>query len=217
MADRRRAGRRVVIPTLTIRPIDTWPEPFTRDRRRSNFASPWTATAQLMERELRVLEARTAVMLIAVGESDLRLDGGIRSTARPEHPGVIVAFESKHGPLKYVCDTFDHWQDNVRAIALGLEALRKVDRYGITKRGEQYSGWRALSGGDVMTVDAAERVVVTLAGADPDSEIWVAGSDEDRKQIIRSANFAAHPDTGGSEETWLEFQRALRTLSGVVS
>lgn len=36
------------------------------------------------------------------------------------------------------------WQINLRAIALGLEALRKLDRYGITSRGEQYTGWRAI-------------------------------------------------------------------------
>jgi hypothetical protein len=34
------------------------------------------------------------------------------------------------------------WQDNLRAVALGLEALRRVERYGIAQRGEQYAGWR---------------------------------------------------------------------------
>jgi hypothetical protein len=49
---------------------------------------------------------------------------------------------------------------NARAIALGLEALRKVDRYRITKRGEQYTGWSALPpatpmGAAKMTADDA--------------------------------------------------------------
>src|SRR5690606_5164123 len=80
-------------------------------------------------------------------EDDIRLDGLPRANARPGHQGVVLAFDSKYGPLKYATDTFDRWQDNLRAIALGLESLRRVDRYGITKRGEQYTGWRQLPAG----------------------------------------------------------------------
>ena len=32
---------------------------------------------------------------------------------------------------------------NLRSIALGLKALRAVDRYGVSRRGEQYAGFRA--------------------------------------------------------------------------
>ena len=68
----------------------------------------------------------------------------------PKGPAVIIAFESKHGPLKYATDVFDHWHANLRAIALGLEALRKVERYGITQRGEQYTGFRTWNSGIEM-------------------------------------------------------------------
>src|SRR5947208_1880483 len=80
----------------------------------------------------------------AVTESDIRLDGRPRARAVASHPGVVLAFDSRHGPLKYAVDTFDRWQDNLRAIALGLEHLRAVDRYGVTRRGEQYTGWRQI-------------------------------------------------------------------------
>lgn len=46
---------------------------------------------------------------------------------------------------QFAVDTFVHWQDNLRAIALGMEALRKVARYGIVKGNEQYSGWKQLT------------------------------------------------------------------------
>lgn len=36
------------------------------------------------------------------------------------------------------------WQANIRAIAKTLEHLRDLDRWGVTKRGEQYTGWKAL-------------------------------------------------------------------------
>ena len=70
-----------------------------------------------------------------------------RANASPKSPAVVIAFESKHGPLQYATDAFTHWQANVRAVALGLEALRRVERYGITKHGEQYTGWKQLGSG----------------------------------------------------------------------
>ncbi len=46
--------------------------------------------------------------------------------------------------------SFPAWRINVRAIALGLEALRKVDRSGIARGNEQYTGFRALGSGIEM-------------------------------------------------------------------
>lgn len=77
---------------------------------------------------------------VDVTESDIRVDGGLYAHARPASSGVRVTFESRYGPLVYATDRFDHWRDNVRAIALGLEALRKVDRYGIIRRGSSTPG-----------------------------------------------------------------------------
>jgi hypothetical protein len=40
------------------------------------------------------------------------------------------------------------WRDNLRAIVLGLRALRAVSRYGITEGiGEQYAGFAQLTAG----------------------------------------------------------------------
>jgi hypothetical protein len=69
---------------------------------------------------------------------------------------------------------------NARAIALGLEALRKVDRYRITKRGERYTGWSALPpatpmGAAKMTADDA--LEFSRASAD-----WNAGPDYDEPE-----------------------------------
>lgn len=48
---------------------------------------------------------------------------------------------------QFAVDQFPTWQDNLRAIALGLDALRRVQRYGIVKEDEQYTGWKQLTGG----------------------------------------------------------------------
>jgi hypothetical protein len=46
------------------------------------------------------------VIELALDEGDIRLDGLPRAHARPRHPGVIVSFDSKHGPLGYGTDAF---------------------------------------------------------------------------------------------------------------
>lgn len=131
--------------------IRSQPLPFTVARvgdeppRRSPFTAAWSKTLELLDRELWHLGATDAVVQIDLRPEDFRRDGWPKERSRPGSPVVVFAIETaEHGPLKYTARAFDRWQDNLRAIALGLEALRKVDRYGITERGEQYSGFKAL-------------------------------------------------------------------------
>src|SRR5205807_9216809 len=98
-----------------------------------------------LQHDLHLLDAVEPVVLEAgYLPHEIRMDGLPRRGARPSDPAVIVSFDSRVGPLRYGCDTFSTHDDNLRAIALALEALRAVDRYGVTKRGEQYQGWSAL-------------------------------------------------------------------------
>lgn len=46
----------------------------------------------------------------------------------------------EHGRAVFATDQYEKWEHNVRAIALTLEALRAVDRYGATQ-GRQYAGF----------------------------------------------------------------------------
>lgn len=180
---------------ITFRPIDVWPGELSRHRTRSQFSARWGQTVTLLERELAHLDARNAIFQIAVGERDLRLDGMPRANARPDHPGVILAFDSKHGPIKFAVDTYTSWEDNVRAIALAMEALRKVDRYGVTKRGEQYTGWKALP----ASTDPADSLQTR--------EQAQSYLDEHYGGDLRRALMETHPDRGGDPA---EFRRVMR-------
>ena len=42
-------------------------------------------------------------------EAAFRNDGIPYANARASHPGIIIAFESKFGPLKFAVDTFWKW------------------------------------------------------------------------------------------------------------
>ena len=191
----------------TFRPLSSWPGARARKREASRFDASWSDTVELLVRELRMLKAKQTIIEIdGLAERDLRLDGLPRANARPG-VGVVLSFQSTHGPLRYACDTFvapsyrrklEPWQHNVRAIALGLEALRKVDRYGITERGEQYRGFLALEAGDGssthLTYDQAVAVLRRHAKRNADEV-----SDLDR--VIRLAKINAHPDRHGGDHS----------------
>lgn len=203
---------------IHVRPIQAWPGEQTRGRASAPFRSSWQSTIELLTRELNALKAKTPVLQVAIAESDFRLDGYPRAQAYASHPGVILAFDTAHGSLSFPCDRFDEWQDNVRAIALAMEALRKVDRYGITKRGEQYTGWRAIGSAVAMPAAMDQDVAWSIIGSFGDRPI-----EEQRANpsglaaAVRKARGFAHPDRHDGDRTlWDQVEQAARAL-GVAS
>lgn len=181
----------------------------------SRFDSPWGATLELLEREVRNLGANEYVLQVDVAESDLRLDGQIRATAKPSSDVVAVAFDSKSGPLFFVCGSFIGWQQNVRAIALGLESLRRVDRYGITRTDEQYRGFAALPAAAPSgfgTVEDAARFLIEKGGMSTYSTHDLINSPVVAAQAYKRAARATHPDIGGNAETFMLVQSAKEML-----
>lgn len=184
--------------------------------KRSQFDSTWSQTLATLMDETRHLGAREFVLMLDVVESDIRLDGQIRANARPASEATAVAIESpSKGSLLFATDRFDRWQDNARAIALGIEALRKVERYGIVQSDEQYRGWQALPPGTPMpaakmTVEQAIQLLTEAAGNcgtfdplhDPD-QIDVA---------FRMAARRNHPDVGGDADTFRQITEARDLL-----
>ncbi len=156
-----------------------------RGQRLSPFRASWTSTVNLLADELRHHGARLTVCEIDFRPEDLRLDGLPRADKRARSSGIVLSFHATYVPgkpqLRYEVATFTDWRDNVRAVGLGLQALRAVDRYGVTKRGEQYSGWAQIEApiGDGNAQHGRELIAV-------------AGS-------LAEALKRAHPDHGGQE------------------
>jgi hypothetical protein len=225
--------------TLRLRPIDRWPKAQTPadERTRSPFMRrdegsyrrsevPYSRTLGELDRELRALGTDEAVIQLAVEEGDIRLDGELRANAKPKHPGVVLTFTAPgQGVLTFACDLFERWQTNLRAITLGLEALRKVERYGITSTGEQYVGWKELPSGvplseraepEPLTLEEAARVVVGwISGAhDLAQNARTAIEDADyRRYAYRQALKHLHPDAGGDDsDAFLRLQQAIKLL-----
>lgn len=195
-----------------FRPLQ-WEGPSTPpDQRRSrySFKAGYPDTIRRLGHELAALDVDEAVIEAGFREQDLRLDGLPRTNARqPTHPGIRVAFTGRHGPLIYATDAYDVWHHNLRAIALGLEALRAVDRYGITRRGEQYRGFAAI--GAAPPADPWRDALRRL-GELARVPVPTALTEADIDGTYRAAARYCHPDAGGSTAMFQELQSLMKTL-----
>lgn len=197
---------------IQYRPLPAiWPSGTrTQYRKRAHFRVDWTRAINHLERELRLVGVgynSTIVIEAGYSEADIRVDGRPRANARLLDPAVVISFESKFGPLRYGCDTYDDHLANIRAIALALEALRAVDRYGVTKRGEQYQGWKALPATSLSYNEALD-FLASVTGIKPTPA--VPGH---LAAVYRAAAKRLHPDVGGTREEWARLERAKEALS----
>lgn len=213
------------MPQIHYRPIGAdWRGERSQHPKDTPFRSAWVDTKDLLYRELdklRVPFDRPVVVQIDLPESGFRNDGQPRADARdPEFAGVILSVVSiDRGPLRFQCDRFKaygsrgpSWQANVRAIALGLEALRKVERYGIAGRGEQYTGWRAIGAATEMpehTMGPQEAAEFIATHA----EWTVADALHDLPAAYRVAAKRLHPDVGGDPEMFKLLNTARSVLT----
>lgn len=223
---------------LTFRPIDQWPEGWRdpdRKRRPSPFESGYQQTLTALDKELRHLRARDVFLQVDAAPGQVRNDGQLRADAKVTHPGAILTIDTPDlGVLVYPCDTFvprgyrssdSGWQVNLRAIALGLEALRKVERYGIADRGQQYAGFGALPPAQPMgehgAMDPLRAARVLLEAADePPTSIegmdveWARRNVDD---LFKRAVKRYHPDVGGDASIFGRITLARDTLKGMGS
>jgi hypothetical protein len=192
----------------TFRPVDNWPgrARSSHQRRRSPFKGSWANTLDTLEREIGHLKGKSIVVQGYFDPKDIRNDGWPRSSARPRQPGVVVSFHTDKGPMSFPCDTYLDWEDNLRAIALALSALRAVDRYGVTQHAEQYKGFAQLpppgsNGADhrFSNVNDAASFIAELANCQAS---YVTLSENTFLTAYRSAARRAHPDAGGSHESF---------------
>lgn len=212
---------------LTFAPIKQRPDGWhTYGGKWAPFTASYRSTLVLLDRELTHLRAKEPILQVEAAPGQIRMDGQLRADARVNADGVILSFEiPKHGTLTYPCCAFTGsykypgWQANLRAIALGLEALRKVERYGIAERGQQYAGYAELGtgialGAGMTLVEAAKILTDVLSGWDW-GDVFV---DEDQadpdsvREAYRRAALILHPDNGGDPEDFHKITEARDLL-----
>lgn len=210
--------------SILFRPIKLWPEAVKIERLRAPFKADHRSTLALIEREVRMINGIDAVVEIALHEKQFTREGLPYSEARPEHPGVIVRVrkpvinpKGKRDmvPLYFPAARFSTWQANLRAVAISLEDLRRIDRYGVTQNSQQYLGFGKYLPGPVhegvMTLEAAARFVVSIWPGEHDPKDLIDHADEWR-EAYRMATTKLHPDAGGDADKWAQLQAAKTLL-----
>lgn len=207
--------------TYTIRPISDPTRFHGGYGEPHRFQADLNDTKKLLEYEVGRLDGHDLVVELDVQPGDIAATGqSLKGYARPNMPGVVVAFQSKHGPLVYATDRFDDWRANLRAIAKSLEALRAVDRYGVSSRGEQYTGWAQIEAGPSKQAAAEllERIAIGDEGGQRERSIGLILTDPAiAKNVLKHARAMVHPDRNAGDRTaWDQVEEAAQIL-GVVS
>lgn len=202
----------------TVRPLVDAAGISVEPRLESSFQAPWLDTSDLLLRELSYLRAEHVLLEVEVAWTagtvlpGRALLGGLPGSG----PRVRLSFDSRHGPLSYGTGRYAaptpevSWRHNLRAVALGLVALRRVDRYGIAPGGEQYSGWLTLPAGEPAH---SAGVLLQLARTPGISPTQVVADVATFRRVYQAAARIWDPDTDGDVATWARLQRARTVLS----
>lgn len=185
---------------------------------KAGFTSKYSQTLELLESELRHLKAKE--ITIQAGYRQVRNDGWPYSAAKPEHPAVALQFRTAQGgTLVFRAQRYTKFEDNLRAIAMTMGALRAVDRWGVVE-GQQYTGFRQLEApaagtNEKMTPDAA---AAWLAFFSTVSSAELLGSREKLEQAYRETRLKLHPDRKetGSHDGFVKTQQAYELLKARV-
>jgi hypothetical protein len=115
--------------------------PETRTRKRK---APLTAAdaAVRLEAELERLGADDAKLSTS---QKLRIDGTPRSDlSEPTDVGAAVYFTLNGKPRCLACDRWTRVADNIAALAQHIDALRRIERYGVGTMEQAFAGYAAL-------------------------------------------------------------------------
>lgn len=106
----------------------------------------------------------------------------------PDDPGAAVYFRLKKQDRVLACDLWTRVADNLTAIAQHIDALRRIDRYGVGTLEQAFAGYAALP--------APGHAWRSVLGFAPDEAVTA----DKVSTAFRERARTAHPDVGGSHE-----------------
>jgi hypothetical protein len=179
-----------------------WKRVLPSARQRAGFSTKASADGRLsvlkaterLQGQLDLLGGRNSVLSTNVS---LRLDGRPRSDEEPGDPGAALYFQFRGKATVLACDKWTRVADNIAALAAHIDAIRRVDRYGVGTLEQALAGYKALPADSA----ADWRSVFGLA---KDGPVSIGDVDSAYKQMARTA----HPDVGGDEAAMAHLNRA---------
>lgn len=179
----------------------SWPTGYKRTTVRvdSRFKSTPDRAQHFLMNELSRLGAKSVILSTNV---PLRKDGGIYSDymlKKIDDPGVAVYFKYQGKDITMCCDQYQYVWENVLALGKGIEALRGMERWGVSEFLE-----RAFTGFKALPESTNSKKWFEVLGVPP------TATSEQVKEAFRQKAKNVHPDTGGSDREFLELQLAYQ-------
>lgn len=187
-------------PTVTPGYPLEWPAGHPRTPRARQISSykfqikQELATRQMLD-EVRMLGYDRDKPVVLSMNVEFRRDGlPYANRTAPADVGVALYFYRDGKPLVFACDAYDSLRGNIRAIGLTVNAIRAIDRHGVTQATERtLQGFTAI--GHKAAPDYAElpwwRVLgFTRAAVEPEAI----------RNRARALALRYHPDRGGDGE-----------------
>lgn len=182
-------------------PLD-WPLGYkkTAQRKRSLFKPQTPDVVQEQAyKELRLLGAKKVVISSNI---PLRKDGRMFAeylTKKIDDPGIAIYFHFDGDDVVMCCDQYDYPIDNLHALSKGIEAVRGMNRWGVSdfiKRA--FTGFKALP--EAISTQAWYEVLGVDKTADKEAI----------KSAYRKMAQIHHPDTGGSSAMFDRLSKAYQ-------
>jgi hypothetical protein len=129
-------------------------------------------------------------------DGQMRSDYAARSLRMDEDPGVAVYFTLKGKSRVICCDRYNAVWKNVYAIALAVEAMRGIERWGVTDFID-----RAFEGFTKLLTTPYQDPWIIL-------EIPIGSSEKDIDQAFKAKARHLHPDNGGTAHQFQDLQWA---------
>lgn len=174
-----------------------WPDGWPRAETRTTNWQFKTTFDKARKRLFQELQRMYASDVILSTNLQLRRDGMPYASGftKLADPGVAVYFKRDGKPMVLACDKFLNIQDNLNAIALTINALRGIDRWGATDMMERaFSGFLALP----EKASTPWREVLGYYGHDYN----------EARTCYHKVVKNAHPDFGGTPKQFQRVQEA---------
>lgn len=170
-----------------------WPEGWKRTNypEPSRFKTGFGAARVKLSAEIERMGGSKVIISTNV---PLRNDGMPRASApEPKDSGVSVYFRYKGKDMVFACDKFRYSRENIYAIAMTIEALRGIERWGASDMMERaFSGFKALA---AISGEGENPWMVLGLGSERGSV-----KPEDIVRAHRLLMMTAHPDKGGNSD-----------------
>jgi hypothetical protein len=123
----------------------SWPEGWPRTES-PGYSKFKTATDKARKKLLTEVALMGGTSTIISSNVPLRTDGQMRADREPVDAGVAVYFQRNEKGMVFACDRYDSVKENLHALALTIEALRGIERWGASEMMERaFSGFKQLA------------------------------------------------------------------------